>query len=68
MQHLGVNHWETYGLVVNWIRARLLLAIESIHELTTRPIDFVLEFTKADLDVDVFMEIPLGAVVFQIRE
>ena len=36
------------------------LTIENIHELSRRSIYFVLGFTQADLDVDIFMEIPLG--------
>ena len=36
---------------------RSLLAIESIHEFTSRLIDFVLAFTQVDLDMDVFMDL-----------
>ena len=31
-----------------------------LHEFPIRSIDFVLDFTQNDLDVDVFIEIPLG--------
>ena len=53
--------------MVNWISVRLLLAISSIHEFPRRLIDFVLVFTHADLDVYVFMEIPLGMLVYDKR-
>ena len=56
----GVDHWETYPTVVNWISVRSLLAIPSIHELTSKSIDFVLAFTQSELDMDIFMDIPLG--------
>ena len=46
--------------MVNWIRLRSLLEIEIIHELPSRTIDFVLSFPPADLDADVFMDLPLG--------
>jgi len=59
-QQWGVNYWETYAPVVNWISVRALLAIASIHKLPSRSIDFVLAFPQADLDVDVFMELPIG--------
>ena len=36
MQQWGVNYWENYDPVVNWISLRSLLAIASIHELTRR--------------------------------
>ena len=65
----GVNQWETYSPVVNLISARSLLAIASIHELKSISIEFVLAFTQSDLDVDVFMDIPLGMEVYvNIRE
>ena len=35
----------------------------SIHELSSRSIDFVLIFTQAYLNEDVFMELPLGIAV-----
>ena len=42
-----------------WINLRYLLAISSIHEFPSISIDFVPAFSQADLDVDVFMNIPL---------
>ena len=58
-----VNYWETYAPVVNWISVRSLLDIESIHEFPRRSIDFVLDFTQSDFDVDVFMDLPSGVGV-----
>ena len=55
-QKLGVNHWETYNLVVNGISVRSLLYIASIHKFTSRSIEFVLDFPQAGLNVDVFMD------------
>ena len=60
MKKWGVNYWENYATVVNWISGRSLLAIASINEFPIMLIDFVLEFTLSDLDVDVFMDITLG--------
>ena len=45
------------GFVLTWIIVRPLLAISSIHELTSISIDFVFDFPQAGLDVDVFMEL-----------
>ena len=56
----GVNYWEDYAPVVNGISVMSLWAIASIHELQTRSIDFVLAFPKSDLDVDIFVNPPLG--------
>ena len=60
MQRWGVDYWETYAPVVNWISVRLLLVLSIIHKLDTKSIDFVLAFPQASLDRDVFMEMPYG--------
>ena len=59
IQQWRVKNWGTYDPVVNWISARSLLDISSIHELTSRSIEFVLPFNQGDLDVNFFMDIPL---------
>ena len=63
--HGGMQKWEViflenYSPVVNWIRVRSLLAMTSLHEFTSKSIDFVLSFTQADLDMYFFMDLPLG--------
>ena len=67
MKQWLVNQQETYYLVVNWISVRSLLAIASIHEFPIISIDFLLSFPQSDLDVDVFMDFPLGMVVDENR-
>ena len=52
----------TYAPVVNWASVRLLLIIAKIHNLPSKGIDFVLAFTQTDLEVPVYMEIPMGFV------
>jgi hypothetical protein len=60
MQTWGQNYWGTYAPVVNWARICILLAVAKIHGLSLKSIDFVLAFPQADLEVPVFMELPLG--------
>jgi hypothetical protein len=60
MQTWGQNYWETYAPVVNWASVCILLAVAKIHGLSSKSIDFVLAFPQADLEVPVFMELPLG--------
>jgi hypothetical protein len=60
MQTWGVNYWETYAPVVNWMSIRTLMALSILHDLETRSIDFVLAFPQAPLDVDIYMEPPYG--------
>eukprot|EP00956_Cyclotella_meneghiniana_P038372 scaffold153203_cov19-Cyclotella_meneghiniana.AAC.2 len=60
MQKWGENYWETYSPVVNMLTIRLILAIAHIHKLDSKSIDFVLAFPQAELDVDIWMELPIG--------
>ncbi len=60
MQRWGENYWETYSPVVNMISVKLLLVIAKIHSLESKSIDFVLAFLQADLDIDIWMELPIG--------
>ena len=46
--------------MVNRISVRSLLAIEIINEFPSISIEYVLYFNQVHLDMDVFMEIPLG--------
>ncbi len=45
---------------MNWASIRLILAIAKIHGLFSKSIDFVLGFPQADLDVPVYMKLPIG--------
>ena len=63
MQVYGVNYWDTYAPVVNWISIRMMLTVSIIHKLYTTSIDFTLAFPQADADVDIYMEIPLGCEI-----
>jgi len=60
MQQWGVNYWETYSPVVNWISVQLLLSIAIMNDLPTTAIDFVLAFPQATLGPDelIYMEMP----------
>ena len=60
MQQWDNNYWETYSPVVNMLSVRLLLSIAKIFRLESKAIDFVLAFPQADLDVDIWMYLPVG--------
>jgi hypothetical protein len=49
--------------MVNMLTVRLLLALCNIHSLESKSIDFVLAFPQANLDADIWMELPTGIVV-----
>ena len=60
MQSWGVDYWETFAPVVNWMSVRFILTVAKICNLDTKQINFVLAFPQAKLDAPVFMEIPAG--------
>ena len=60
MQEKGINYWETYAPVVQWMSVRIILTLEAIENLHTKAIDVVLTHPQADLDVDIYIELPQG--------
>ena len=76
-QQWGTNYWETHAPVVQWISVRTLLILSEIYGLKSGSIDFVLDFPQADLDVPVFMRLPIdfdvkddpnGAYVLRLKK
>jgi hypothetical protein len=63
IQQWGVSYWETYSPMVNMLMVRLLLALCNIHGLESKSINFVLAFPQADIDEDIWMELPICIVV-----
>jgi hypothetical protein len=59
-QTWGLDYWETYAPVVTWASVCLLLIVAKIHGLESKSIDFVLAFPQAELDINVYMELPAG--------
>ena len=57
-EEMGENYWETYSPVVNIISVKILLVLDKIHGLESKSLDFVLAFPQANLDVDIWMELP----------
>ena len=58
MQEHGEHYWDTHSPVVQWVTMRLMLTLSIILNLHSRTIDFTLAYTQADLDVDIYLEIP----------
>jgi hypothetical protein len=59
MQQWGTNYWETYSPVVNMV-VRLILLLVRMCKLESKAIDFVLAFPQAELDVNIWMYLPIG--------
>ncbi len=68
MQQWGINYWETYAPVVNWISVCFLLIISEMLGLETQAIDFILAFPQATLDEPMYMYIPAGMMFSRIPD
>ena len=45
---------------MNILSVRLILAITKLHDLDSKAIDFVLAFPQADLEEEIWMQLPIG--------
>jgi hypothetical protein len=59
-QEKGINYWETYSPMVTWNSIRTFLILAILNNWHTRQIDFVLAYPQADVECDMYMEIPRG--------
>ena len=63
MQNLGVNYWETYYPVVNYVSFKDMLTLIILGDTHTKSIDFILAYTQYYVKSESFMEIPIVFVV-----
>ncbi|KAL7479730.1 hypothetical protein ACHAW6_008691 [Cyclotella cf. meneghiniana] len=59
-QVYGVNYFETYAPVVTWFAIRLMIIVAIMSRRSLRQIDFVMAYTQAPIETDLYMEIPQG--------
>jgi hypothetical protein len=59
----GVNYWDTYAPIVQWSTVSLALILSTLSNLHTRQVDYDQAYTQADLDCDLYMQIPAGFIV-----
>ena len=64
-QEEGVNYWETFSPVASWAAIRMVLITTLIHGWFTKQIDFVLAYTQADVECQLYMAIPKG---FEVQD
>lgn len=55
-----VNFWQTYSPVVGWPTIRFFLTLALIHGWHTRQYDFVLAYPQADVETELYMDVPRG--------
>ena len=56
----GVDYWETYAAALKWSSVRFFLVQAIINSWHTRQLDFVLAYPQADVECDLYLEIPQG--------
>jgi Reverse transcriptase (RNA-dependent DNA polymerase) len=60
MQEKGINFWETYSPVVGWSTIQLLLTLSITEDLWARQIDFILAYPQADVETEIYLDLPIG--------
>ena len=63
-----VNNWETYSPVIQWPVVRFLLTHALINKWHFKQIDYVLAYTQAQPETDMYMAIPKGFRVDSITD
>ena len=54
----GIHYDQTYAPIVKWNSIRMLLSMVAVHGWHTQQIDYVVAFTKAPVERDLYMRIP----------
>jgi len=62
-QRYGVDYDETYSPVISWPAARFFLIVSLMQGWHARQLDFLLAYPQADVDRDMYIEIPRGIEV-----
>ena len=57
-QEYGVNYFETFAPVIQWSTIRLVLIFILTQNWVTRVIDYTNAFPQANIDTDIYVEIP----------
>ena len=59
-QELGANYFETYTTVVTWMAIRFLVVLAILNHWSMRQIDFVMAYTQAPIECEMYMTLPHG--------
>ena len=59
MQKWGVNYWDNYSPVVNWMYVRAMLTLSILIDLNTKSVGFVLDYTQADVKKYILMKLTI---------
>jgi hypothetical protein len=61
LQREGVDYFEKYAPVVAWSTVRMLLTLTAREGLKTRMVDFTNAFAQADLEEELYVQLPPGS-------
>jgi hypothetical protein len=56
----GLHYEEIYAPVVQWATIRFFISLAILSNWHTRQLDFVLAYTQADIERDLYMKLPAG--------
>jgi len=59
----GLHYEETYAPVAQWATIRFFMTMAIISKWHTRQLDFVLAYTQADIERDLYMKLPPGFTI-----
>jgi Reverse transcriptase (RNA-dependent DNA polymerase) len=59
----GVNFWETYAPVAQWISIRLILCMAALNSWKIKTFDFVQAFPQAPSEADLYIDVPKGCSI-----
>jgi hypothetical protein len=59
----GLHYEETYAPVVQWATIRFFISMAILRNWHTRQLDFVLAYTQADIERDLYMKLSAGFTV-----
>jgi hypothetical protein len=55
-----MNYFESYAPVVTWFAIRLMIVFGIIFCWALRQVDFVMAYSQAPVEMDIYMELPQG--------
>ena len=60
MQQEGIDFHDTFEPIVNWYTVRLIIIMAEMSGWESRYIDYVIAFSQAPIDSDVYLHLPSG--------
>jgi Reverse transcriptase (RNA-dependent DNA polymerase) len=59
----GVNYWETYAPVAQWVSIRLVLCLVALNKWKVKSFDFVQAFPQAPSEPELYIDVPKGCLI-----